>query len=32
MTMIENTSPPRDQITAVDDQPENLKLLEDMLR
>jgi two-component system sensor histidine kinase/response regulator len=32
MTMIENTPQTRDQIIAVDDQPENLKLLEDMLR
>jgi two-component system sensor histidine kinase/response regulator len=30
--MIENTPETRDQIMAVDDQPENLKLLEDMLR
>src|SRR6202158_2688575 len=30
--MIENTPQTRDQIMAVDDQPENLKLLEDMLR
>src|ERR1700681_3193347 len=32
MTMIENTPHTRDQIMAVDDQPETLKLLEDMLR
>jgi two-component system, sensor histidine kinase and response regulator len=32
MTMVENTPESRDQIMAVDDQPENLKLLEDMLR
>src|ERR1700676_1121534 len=32
MTMIENTPQTRDQIMAVDDQPENLRLLEDMLR
>ena len=30
--MIENAPPTRHQIMAVDDQPENLKLLEDMLR
>jgi two-component system, sensor histidine kinase and response regulator len=30
--MIENAPQTRDQIMAVDDQPENLKLLEDMLR
>src|ERR1700738_4696885 len=30
--MIENMPPAREQIMAVDDQPENLKLLEDMLR
>jgi two-component system sensor histidine kinase/response regulator len=30
--MIESTPATRDQIMAVDDQPENLKLLEDMLR
>src|ERR1700724_1823327 len=30
--MIERTPQTRDQIMAVDDQPENLKLLEDMLR
>src|SRR6202163_2984471 len=30
--MIENTPETRDQIMAVDDQPENLRLLEDMLR
>ncbi|HEV3215285.1 MAG TPA: response regulator [Vicinamibacterales bacterium] len=30
--MIENTLPTRGQIMAVDDQPENLRLLEDMLR
>jgi two-component system sensor histidine kinase/response regulator len=32
MTMIENPPPTRDRIMAVDDQPENLRLLEDMLR
>jgi two-component system sensor histidine kinase/response regulator len=32
MTMTENTPQTRDQIMAVDDQPENLRLLEDMLR
>src|SRR5713101_8998600 len=31
MTMIKNTAQTRDQIMAVDDQPENLNLLEDML-
>src|SRR3984893_13736044 len=31
MTMIGNTPQTREQIMAVDDQPENLKLLEDML-
>src|ERR1700687_1880562 len=31
MTMIENTPQTRHQIMAVDDQPENLKLCEDML-
>src|SRR6202171_5901310 len=30
--MIENTPETRDQIMAVDDQPENRRLLEDMLR
>jgi two-component system, sensor histidine kinase and response regulator len=30
--MIEHASQTRDQIMAVDDQPENLRLLEDMLR
>jgi two-component system sensor histidine kinase/response regulator len=30
--MIENAPETRDQIMAVDDQPENLRLLEDMLR
>src|ERR1700730_1292209 len=32
MTMTENTPQIRNQIMAVDDQPENLRLLEDMLR
>src|ERR1700730_6588606 len=32
MTMVENTPESRDQIMAVDDQPENLDLCEDMLR
>jgi two-component system sensor histidine kinase/response regulator len=32
MTLIADTPQTRDQIIAVDDQPENLKLLEDMLR
>src|ERR1700730_5822570 len=32
MTMIGNTPQTREQIMAVDDQPENLKLLEDMLK
>jgi DNA-binding response OmpR family regulator len=32
MTMIENLPPTRDRIMAVDDKPENLRLLEDMLR